>query len=54
MADYIKIVNSPVLYLIVAGVLSFITIICIIFLIKSYKAGISTGMDKKIYEYKFF
>lgn len=48
MTDYIKIVNSPVLYLIVAGVLSFITIICIIFLIKSYKAGISIGMDKKI------
>jgi hypothetical protein len=35
-------------YLIVALVLAFITVMCFVFLIKSYRAGIKLGMDKKV------
>ena len=41
-------INSGIFYLIVAGVLGFITIMCFVFLIKSYRAGIKIGMDKKV------
>lgn len=46
--DYLSQVNSVPMYLIVAGVLAFITLMCIIFLVKSYRAGITIGMDKKV------
>ena len=48
MNDYFKSVNSGVFYLIVACVVLFITIMCLVFLIKSYRAGIKIGMDKKV------
>lgn len=48
MSDYISAVNSPVLYLMVAIVLAVMTIMCFVFLIKSYRAGIRLGMDKKV------
>lgn len=48
MNDYLKSVNSGVFYLIVAGVILFITIMCFVFLMKSYRAGIKIGMDKKV------
>lgn len=48
MGDYLSNVNSGVFYLIVAAVLGFITIMCAIFLVKSYRAGIKIGMDKKV------
>lgn len=48
MAEYIEAVNDPIFYLIVAGVLFFITIMCVVFLVKSYRAGVRLGMDKKI------
>ncbi len=48
MGDYLSQVNAGVLYLIVGIVLAFITIMCLIFLIKSYRAGIKIGMDKAV------
>lgn len=48
MNQYLESVNSGVFYLIVACVLLFITVMCVVFLIKSYRAGIAIGMDKKV------
>lgn len=48
MNQYINAVNSGVFYAIVALVLTFITIMCIVFLVKSYKAGLQIGMDEKV------
>ena len=47
MSDYLSSVNSGIFYLIVALVLGFVTVMCFVFLIKSYRAGIKIGMDKK-------
>lgn len=48
MNNYLQSVNAGIFYLLVAGVLGFITIMCFVFLIKSYHAGIRIGMDKKV------
>ncbi len=48
MNEYLSQVNSGFLYLIVGLVLAFMTAMCFIFLIKSYRAGIKLGMDKKV------
>ncbi len=48
MNKYLAQVNSLPFYLIVGGVLLFILIMCIVFLVKSYRAGIAIGMDKKV------
>lgn len=48
MNDYLSQVNAGALYLIVALVLAFITVMCLVFLVKSYRAGIKIGMDKKV------
>ena len=48
MNDYLNSVNAPALYLLVALILTFITIMCGVFLVKSYRAGIKLGMDKKV------
>lgn len=48
MGDYLSQVNAGVLYLIVGAVLAFITVMCLVFLIKSYRAGIKIGMDKAV------
>ena len=48
MNDYLSSVNSGVFYLIVALILGFVVTMCFVFLIKSYKAGIRLGMDKKV------
>lgn len=47
MNDYLSSVNSGIFYLIVAVVLIFVVAMCFVFLIKSYKAGVEIGMDKK-------
>ena len=47
MSNYLDIVNSVPFYLIVALVLTFVVAMCVIFLVKSYKAGIALGMDPK-------
>lgn len=48
MNQYLQNVNSGTFYLIVAIVLGFVTVMCFVFLIKSYRAGIRIGMDKKV------
>ena len=45
MSEYLAGVNSGVFYLLVAIVLGFITLMCGVFLVKSYRAGIKIGMD---------
>ena len=47
MNNYSETVNSLPFYLIVAAVLIFVVTMCVIFLVKSYKAGIELGMDPK-------
>lgn len=48
MNEYLSSVNSGIFYLLVAGILGFITMMCFVFLVKSYKAGVKTGIDKKL------
>jgi len=48
MGDYLSQVNAGILYLIVGVVLAYITLMCVVFLVKSYRAGIKIGMDKKV------
>lgn len=48
MSEYLSLVNSGALYLLVAIVLTVMTVICFVFLIKSYRAGLKIGMDKKV------
>ncbi len=47
MNEYLSTVNSIPFYAIVALVLAFVVAMCVIFLVKSYKAGIALGMDPK-------
>lgn len=46
--EYLAGVNAGIFYLIVACVLGFITIMCFVFLIKSYRAGLRLGMDRTV------
>lgn len=46
--EFLSQANAGYLYLIVGIVLAFVTAICIISLVKSYRAGIMIGMDKKV------
>ena len=48
MNGYLERVNSGSFYLLIAGILGFITVMCFVFLIKSYRAGVKLGMDKKV------
>ena len=48
MNEYLSSVNSGMFYLLVTGVLGFITIMCFVFLVKSYRAGVRIGMDQKV------
>lgn len=48
MNQYLQNVNSGTFYLIVAIILGFVVAMCFVFLIKSYRAGIKIGMDKKV------
>lgn len=48
MNEYLSQVNSGFFYLIVAIALTFMTVMCFIFLIKSYRAGVKLGMDRKV------
>ena len=46
--SYIEAANSLPLYLIVGVILLFIAALCVLFIIKSYRAGVSIGMDRKV------
>lgn len=45
--ELFKVLNSAPMFLIVGIVLAFIVGLCILYLVKSYRAGIALGMDKK-------
>ena len=47
MGNYLESVNAMSFYVIVALVLTFVVAMCVVFLVKSYKAGIALGMDPK-------
>ena len=38
--------NAPPIYLICGGIIAFVAILCVIFLIRAWRAGIALGMDK--------
>ncbi|MBQ9066138.1 MAG: DUF5058 family protein [Clostridia bacterium] len=38
--------NSPVLYLICGGIIFFVALVCVVFLVRAYRAGIAVGMDR--------
>ena len=46
--NYLQIANSLSLYLLVGAILLFIAAGCVVFMIKSYRAGLKIGMDKKV------
>lgn len=47
MNEFLNGKDAGIFFLIVGGVLAFVTVMCFVFLFKSYKAGIKMGMDKK-------
>lgn len=48
MNTYLNSVNAGSFYLLVALVLALMTVLCGVFLVKSYRAGIAIGMDPKV------
>ena len=48
MGEYLASVNAPELFMLVAVVLGIMTVVCFVFLIKSYRAGLKLGMDKRV------
>ena len=38
--------NSPFLYLVCGGIILFVAAVCVVFLIRAYRAGIAIGMDE--------
>ena len=48
MNTYLSSVNAGSFYLLVALVLGLMTILCAVFLVKSYRAGIAIGMDPNV------
>lgn len=42
----LKELNSPFLYLICGGIIAFVAVVCVIFLVRAYRAGIAIGMDR--------
>ncbi len=37
--------NSPFLYLVCGGIVLFVALVCVFFMIRAYKAGVAVGMD---------
>ncbi len=48
MNEYLSSVNAGSFYLLVAVILGIMTLLCALFLVKSYRAGIAIGMDPKV------
>ncbi len=46
--SYIQLANSLPMYLLVGVIMFFIASICVVFMRKSYKAGLALGMDSKV------
>ena len=39
--------NAPPIYLICGGIVAFVAVLCVIFLLRAWRAGIALGMDKR-------
>lgn len=39
--------NSAPLYLICGGIIAFVAVVCVVFMVRAYRAGLAIGMDKK-------
>jgi len=48
MEAYLKQANAPLLYLVVGIILLFVATLCLLFIRKSYKAGLAMGMSKDV------
>ena len=48
MNNYLSQVNASYFYIIVALILAFVSVMCVIFMYKSYKAGLKIGMDENV------
>ena len=46
--SYLEMANSLPLYLIVGAIVLFISALCVVFIVKSYRAGLKIGMDKSV------
>lgn len=44
--DILSQLNSPVLYLICGGIIFFVALVCVFFMVRAYRAGAAIGMDK--------
>ena len=44
-ANILEQLNSTPMYLICGGIVAFVAIVCLIFLVRAYKAGVALGMD---------
>ncbi len=38
--------NSPMLYAICGGIIAFVALVCVVFLVRAYRVGIQLGMDR--------
>lgn len=38
--------NSPVLYAICGGIIAFVALVCVVFLVRAYRVGLQLGMDR--------
>ena len=38
--------NSAPMYLICGGIIAFVAVVCVIFLVRAYRAGIAMGIDR--------
>lgn len=44
--NILSLLNSAPLYIICGGIIAFVTIICVVFMIRAYRAGLAIGIDK--------
>ena len=44
--DILSQLNSPVMYLICGGIIFFVALVCVFFMVRAYRAGVAIGMDK--------
>ena len=47
----LEVLNSAPLYLICGLIILFVALVCVVFMVRAYKAGIAIGMDKKKLNY---
>lgn len=44
--DILSQLNSPAMYLICGGIIFFVALVCVFFMVRAYRAGAAIGMDK--------